>query len=734
MKKITLFIFLFALLLLRPSHLQYYGMMYPGDDYDYLAHSTALVYGEFPFYDKEYHFGEQRPLGSIGPGLMAAPFVLGFSLFDRMAGSPITEQRSPGSLRNSWTQFGFIFATQFYFWLACFFLFQGIKKFIDESFAANAIILMVLCQGIPLFVFRRPLFSHAFEFFLQSVMVFFLCLSGAEQKFSLQRPRNALLLGFLLSLMVLVRLNNLFAAMAWPVVLMLNQNIDPRKRTFWKTVGLIGIAFLLSIAAFKIWPDVANPAAGYQKYLKELLLVWESPDFYIKRLAHILFAVDWGLLYAAPLLFVGLTACFRLKLPLKKEILICLMPMAVNLYITMMWKTQGGWYGYRYLIPSLAPLLVLPFAFYLKRLDEKRAWLKILSGALVLFPLVSMLSFEGHFHKLNLHVIEQYFGLKGWGHNTYQFSAWKMFLFDFGNWVNIPYKAGIQYFVYLAAKLMTHWGWMPEQMFREYPSFKWTALVKYFILIGLPLLLLSVVGARHAVPLRRKFSVFTIPATIFTGCIFILLAYVINKPFIDPSKVTPENPRQALGFYQLRKFDIRFIIQSWIDGRRLNRRLVNNEYLRYYEKLIEHFPNKADAYGMIGYFKNQLGQVDEALKAYEKSVEINPNFFWTRFNLGVLYYQQGDYPSASRHLQTALRLDPDQTIAAIEVSKNVYRPIAVMSVGHVQGMRNQLNWGRRRAFGLLALSQNRIKGSLRIKPKDLEKIRDQVKDVKVMIY
>ncbi len=139
--------------------------MCPNDDFDYFAHAAALSFATFPFYDKEFIYERETPLGSVGPGLMAAPFVFLFSLIDEAQGREVVEQRTQANIVKSWSQFGFLFATVFYFWTACFFLYEGLRLYVRKRPATLAIILMVLCQGMPLFAYRRPVFSHVYEFF-----------------------------------------------------------------------------------------------------------------------------------------------------------------------------------------------------------------------------------------------------------------------------------------------------------------------------------------------------------------------------------------------------------------------------------------------------------------------------------------------------------------------------------------------------------------------------------------
>ncbi len=148
MKVITIFIFLCAFLLLRPYHLQQTGLRYAGDDESYFAHSSSLVFGQFPSYEKEYFtFWEDYPLHSIGSGLMAAPFVFVFSLVDRVVGSDIVHQRTLENTSHSWSLFGFVFASSFYLWLACFLLYKGLRYYFKPHHASLALLLYLVSDS-----------------------------------------------------------------------------------------------------------------------------------------------------------------------------------------------------------------------------------------------------------------------------------------------------------------------------------------------------------------------------------------------------------------------------------------------------------------------------------------------------------------------------------------------------------------------------------------------------------
>jgi len=489
-KSITIGLFLCALFLVQPFQIQKTGMWYPDDDHDYMAHATSIVFGQFPSYENEYYGGKNRPKGSIGTGLMASPFVFLGSLVDRLLGSDIGFKRTRENVVHSWSQFGFIVATSVYFWIGCFLLYRGLRYYCSSNYASWAVILMVLCQGVPLFIYRRPIFTHGYEFFLQSIMVFILLKVHADPHFDIQRKRVLCTIGVVLALMFLVRLNNICAAMMWPVVLMANRNIKLGTKEFFKSAGIIFLFFSIIVVSFKIFPGFLNPSSGYQGVIQDKLLTILPATFYFKRFAHILFGLDWGLFYTAPFILIGLSAFVFLKFPLKKELAISLIPMAVNFYIIMTWKTQGSWYGYRYFVVSIIPLLVLPMAFVLKWVHKRCTWGRILWGTLAVLPVISMLLFEGY--TLTLQKIEQYFGVIGWGNNIYQIHVWETFLFSPGEFFYIAYNRGLRYIVYLVYVGMDFFHVRPLNYFRSYPEFHFYTAIRTVILLLLPFLLYGI--------------------------------------------------------------------------------------------------------------------------------------------------------------------------------------------------------------------------------------------------
>lgn len=477
-----------AFFLLRPYQLQKLGLCYRGDDFSYFAHATAIVFGQYPSYEKE-HFdnGKQSPLHSIGPGLMAAPFVWAFSLIDRLTGADIVNQRTADNIRHSWSMFGFVVSSSVYFWLGCWLIYLTAIKFCSARHTIIALVLMVLVQGIPIYVFRRPVFSHAYEFFLQAFMIYLFFKPKTDKPPSLG---YWLTVGFTLGLMPLVRYNNLVASGFWWLAIGLKHKVFTHLSRNKKIFGAFFI-FALILLVFFVVPSVFNHYDGYQRKFRYFFRPWWL-SVYPFRVWHVLFGAGWGLIFTGPFILFGIWQWLARPHPDKKYLWWCMIPMAVNFHLIVVSDGQGGYFGYRYFICSMIPLLVMPFAGWLKDMEEKYTrriyWL---IGLVALFPLFSVLCFEGNNSTLTLDVIRLHRGY-GYSNHTYQWEIWKMLFTQPVEWGIAVFKGGLLYWIYVVAQLTGMQHRLPEIVLQKYPEFRPDILVKVIVIYAIPFLLLYI--------------------------------------------------------------------------------------------------------------------------------------------------------------------------------------------------------------------------------------------------
>lgn len=94
-------------------------------------------------------------------------------------------------------------------------------------------------------------------------------------------------------------------------------------------------------------------------------------------------------------------------------------------------------------------------------------------------------------------------------------------------------------------------------------------------------------------------------------------------------------------------------------------------FIAYYRTLTEVLPKpvSADAHAMLGFCYFHQGKTDEALANYTRSLEQNPVFLSTYFNLALLHVRAGNYAQASELISRMMTLTPELTLRIIASSK-----------------------------------------------------------------
>jgi|GEM_PF-4650980 len=69
-------------------------------------------------------------------------------------------------------------------------------------------------------------------------------------------------------------------------------------------------------------------------------------------------------------------------------------------------------------------------------------------------------------------------------------------------------------------------------------------------------------------------------------------------------------------------------------------------------------PNLADCYYCLGRSLYELGCSDKAIAAYQKSIELQPQFFGNYYHLSVIYFKQERWKETIAYSQLAIELNP----------------------------------------------------------------------------
>ena len=118
----------------------------------------------------------------------------------------------------------------------------------------------------------------------------------------------------------------------------------------------------------------------------------------------------------------------------------------------------------------------------------------------------------------------------------------------------------------------------------------------------------------------------------------------------------------------------KYLVNAVINGKEFNKARLR-KFEVYFKMLIQQQPNRADAYGILGFFSYHLGKHGQAISSYKKAISINPDFFWYHYNLGVIYFRKGDYENAIEFLEKSIKTSPEKSLMFIFASKNLYLPI-----------------------------------------------------------
>jgi len=127
--------------------------------------------------------------------------------------------------------------------------------------------------------------------------------------------------------------------------------------------------------------------------------------------------------------------------------------------------------------------------------------------------------------------------------------------------------------------------------------------------------------------------------------------------------------------------------------------------LNYHQEVAHFFPfQKAEAYGMLGFCYERLGQIPQAVASYKQAIALNADYFWPYYDLGVIFYKQTQYSQAESYLTQALGVNPVKTIVLLSRSK-VYNDVNLSRqkgpLDYLQGLED----GRKEAYILLMLSK-----------------------------
>ncbi len=136
---------------------------------------------------------------------------------------------------------------------------------------------------------------------------------------------------------------------------------------------------------------------------------------------------------------------------------------------------------------------------------------------------------------------------------------------------------------------------------------------------------------------------------------------------------------------------------EWMEGYYFGQPYIFHSY---YQKAADLFPDVDAAHYLLAYCNYYMGDKAAARAEFEKSLGLDPYFFWSSYNLGAIYFSQGDYDKSAVILMRALALKPGATFDILhhDLYMQIWRYIPDTGVV----VTNNMNEARRDAALLLA--------------------------------
>jgi len=132
------------------------------------------------------------------------------------------------------------------------------------------------------------------------------------------------------------------------------------------------------------------------------------------------------------------------------------------------------------------------------------------------------------------------------------------------------------------------------------------------------------------------------------------------------------------------------------------------EYFDYFKLVTEAMPDNSQGELMLGYLHEITGDRQGARLLLEKAQQLDGAFFFTDFNLAVVFFEQGDYTKSTDLLHQALVIPPQRTLQEM-MSSIIYRQF-FSSMKDSHEIINGLQQAYQDAYTLLLKSSARQQG------------------------
>lgn len=410
------------------------GDIYGWDDESYYTYASSIINDfDYDLDNNGFKVPHYSPLTGkvvsyhpIGTGILIAPFYAvakPFVLLSSWIRGEDFDQRHP---------IFFIFMISgiaVYAFMGSLILLRALKQIsISDSAALWAVSLGFWGSFIPVYIFKRPIFTHIPEFFLISLLIYFL-LTIKTIKIS-----TVLTLGIVSGLLLITRWNDIHV-LCFVIYLILFKETESLnafcRRLFFLLFFLCVVFFVFFLTQCQAWKifngSYFKPSYNPVGSNMDIRVLFSLTS--LKNLMHILVGKDWGIIYTMFPAVLGVVCLFKYctfkisSLSILERTVYSLL-FAFPFLVVLSWKQQGSFYGYRHLLSCL-PFAIVGMGSYFNKLKSIKV-LRILCLLLMFANFLVILPFE-YVPSTNLSTGITEMGGVGWVNNEYFVNSLKVY-------------------------------------------------------------------------------------------------------------------------------------------------------------------------------------------------------------------------------------------------------------------------------------------------------------------
>ena len=393
MKLTKSLILLFLILLFLKTDFRLENDIYCcSDDYDYYSHAKTIALDfDFDYQNQFSQYIDARfykndkpaPIGFVGSGLLASPFVFIGNIFDKLF--------NVDSFVNYKILF-YSFSSVFYLFTSFYFLIK-IKNIISPKFKNIHLLILLLGSGISYYAFERFSMTHVYEVFTITMISYFTLKPVIKN--STEEKLNIFYITFFMFLGFNVRWVNYFILIL-PFFLtrylnIKNKEIYKNKLFYYFLICFLFLTLYINKLIYGVW--TLNPNFVYSSGITDtgINLLFNIPHL-IKSFFIIIFSQEFGIFYFSPIIFAGFFIAIYEALKGHKKIF-NFVGLAIFLQvfsIVILWQSTSSSYGFRYL-NCLIPVSIIMFLHFYENIKIKK-YKEVISRTIIFFSIFSIFS------------------------------------------------------------------------------------------------------------------------------------------------------------------------------------------------------------------------------------------------------------------------------------------------------------------------------------------------------